>query len=305
MDMESASTVADADVSEFELFGDATETISEQDTTETVSVKNERKSLTPNEIKDVRELISREKCAGRTIPLANIMSQTPPCFLETLETMVKNGDCLLACFVVLLECLVHGHVPNINYERPAKAMRKVMVDYIRDEWESYPIFNPYMKVHELITMTHDVPEERADADTSWGETPEEQLQSYLQKCDALYFSDVEMLLFSCMMFERCATPIVFRTWRSVSRKEPSEFISLTPEPDFLRMNDVTDAYIIDLQHSGAVDGSSAHYKIIQGGSLGPLLDVKEAEEAVCVDVREPPPKKRQRLTKTADLMNMR
>lgn len=201
----------------------------------------------------------------------NVTSDPPPSFLDKLETGVRNGDCLLACFAVLLECLAKGCISPSPMQREAAQMRTTLVAYIKKNWEAFPVFNQSMKVHEMITLTHDVPEERSDG-ASWGDTPQEQLEAYNQRCHGVYCSDVEMLLFSCMMYEK-GIPIVFRTWRWRPSLKRSELVSTTPEKVYLDMYGITEVYVVDLEHSGTTDGRSAHYKLIDGGSLLGLLEV--------------------------------
>jgi len=218
----------------------------------------------------------------------------PQNFERKLETGVNNGDCLLACFAATLEALHRGHIQYVAKQPSAAKMREDLVQWIKDNWENYPIFNMEMKVHELMWMAHDMGITASERATrgEWGETPEDRLKAYSEQCDKIYFSDAEMLLFSSMMFEKRGIPIVFRTWRCTGMRErKGEFISTTPDRAWMEANGMTEAVVVDLSHTGRVDGTSAHYKVLNGGSLFELVQTKQVE---------PPPKKR-RLTKNDDL----
>tara|TARA_B100000575_G_C23140268_1_gene663372 strand:- start:4677 stop:5609 length:933 start_codon:yes stop_codon:yes gene_type:complete len=232
-----------------------------------------------------------------------ISNDPPPSFLNKLETGVKNGDCLLACFAVLLECLYKGCISPAPLQREAAHMRTTLVAYIIKNWDAFPIFNQSMKVHEMITLTHDVPEERRNG-ASWGETSQEQLKAYNRLCHHVYCSDVEMLLFSSMMYEK-GIPIVFRTWRWRSSLKKSELVSTIPERMYLDMHGIRDVYVVDLEHSGSPDGRSAHYKIIDGGSLLGLLelasDSPRSRHATTSEKAKKSDAKRRRLVKLSSL----
>jgi hypothetical protein len=215
----------------------------------------------------------------------NITDEPPACFQDKLETMVRNGDCMPACFAALLESLSKGKISRNPMQKAAAEMRNTVVAYIKKNWDTYPLFNESFKVHELIALTHDVPEERLGA-ASWGETADERFCEYEKRCKSIYFSDVEALLFSCMMNEK-GVPLVFRMWRWNAETKTSVFLSCVPDDACLRSAGVTEAYVVDLEHSGDNDGRSAHYKIIEGGSLTGLLDLEN--------------KQKRRLIRTSDL----
>ena len=87
-----------------------------------------------------------------------------------------------------------------------------------------------------------------------------------------------------------ACPLVFRTWRCTGREQQKgEFITMVPDRAVLEMNGITEAIVVDLAHVGKLDGSSAHYKVLDAGSLEGLQEVK--------DLR----RKRRRLTKHSDI----
>ena len=218
----------------------------------------------------------------------------PQNFERKLETGVNNGDCLLACFAATLEALHRGHIQYVAKQPSAAKMREDLVKWIKENWENYPVFNMEMKVHELMWMTHDmgITAQERELRGEWGETSKERLKAYSEQCDKIYFSDAEMLLFSSMMFEMRGIAIVFRTWRCTGHKESKgEFISMTPDRGWLEANGIVEAVIVDLSHTGCVDGTSAHYKLLNGGSLFDLVQTRKVEPAT----------KKRRLTKNDDL----
>ena len=222
---------------------------------------------------DEEDRTQRMLLYGKKVAAENVLDDRPESPKKKFETGVINGDCLLACFTILLECFSKGSISSAlaqthKIEKAAASMRKTLVSYIKENWFNAPKLNPYMMTHEMITMTHDVEEERNADQESWGKTPEEQLQAYSKACQQIYFSDVEMLMFACMMHEK-GTSIVFRTWRWIPEKKSSVFLSMTPDVSFYKMHNVDFVYVVDLEHSG--NQTSAHYKLIHGGSLLGLL----------------------------------
>ena len=220
----------------------------------------------------------------------------PQNFERKLETGVNNGDCLLACFAAVLEALHRGHIQYVAKQSSAAKMRTDLVQWIKNKWESHPIFNMDMKVHELMWMTHDLGITAAERETrgEWGDTPESHLEAYSKQCDHIYFSDAEMLMFSSMMYEKRNIPIVFRTWRCTGpRERKGDFISMTPDRAWMEANGMNEAIVVDLSHTGSVDGTSAHYKILNGGSLFELVQTRQVE----------PQAKKRRLTKNDGLAN--
>tara|TARA_Y100000768_G_scaffold247237_1_gene187559 strand:- start:1314 stop:2021 length:708 start_codon:yes stop_codon:yes gene_type:complete len=203
----------------------------------------------------------------------------PRNFRLKLETGVRNGDCLPACFASVLECMHRGCITSKNLEAAASKMRKYIIEWTVKNWTSYPVFNQEMQVHELVALTHDVgtsEQERTKAGP-WPEDPEGRLARFVECADTLYMSDAEMLIFSCIMFER-DVPICFRTWRCTGAGRSSgQFISATPDPARMRECGAPDAIIVDLAHNGTCDSRFAHYKVIDSGSLRGLTDVVSRE----------------------------
>lgn len=199
----------------------------------------------------------------------------PQNFKLKLETGVRNGDCLPACFASVLECMHRGCITSRTLEPSASKMRTDIVAWMVNNWTSYPIFNPEMQVHELVTLTHDVgtPSQERQKAGPWPEDPDGRLARFLICADKFYMSDVEMLFFSCMMYER-DIPICFRTWRCTGVGDANgKFISATPDPECMKRNGFPDAVIVDLAHNGTRDSRFAHYKVIDSGSLRGLTDV--------------------------------
>ena len=217
----------------------------------------------------------------------------PPNFKLKLETGVKNGDCLPACFTALLECMHRGCITSNDLEVPANYLRQQLIKWIKSKWEEFPVFNPEMEVHELMWMQHDmgITDREREERGAWGTTPDERLAAYTAQCDKIYFSDTEMLLFSCMMYEKRGLPFLFRVYRctgtggGVAKK-----ITTTPNEEALRMMGITECVVVDMDHNGRVDGFSAHYKLLDGASIEGLTEVH----------REPQ-QKRRRLVKGTDV----
>lgn len=218
--------------------------------------------------------------------------EKPQDFKLKLETGVTNGDCLPACLCATMECLHRGYVLFEDKEPAAAQLRMSMITWIKNNWTNYPIFNPEMQVQEMMWMQHDmgITAEERRMRGEWGEDPAARLAAYTDQCDKIYFSDTEMLLFSCMVHEKQGVPLVFRTWRCTGREQQKgEFITMVPDRAVLEMNGITEAIVVDLAHVGKLDGSSAHYKVLDAGSLEGLQEVK--------DLR----RKRRRLTKHSDI----
>ena len=162
----------------------------------------------------------------------------PTNFKHKLETGVKNGDCLPACFAAMLECLHRGCITSGSLETPASKLRADLIKWIKSQWNTYPVFNPEMKVHEIMWMQHaiGVTAQEADGAVEWGDAPDSRLAAYTVVCDRLYFSDAEMLMFASMIWERRRLPVVFRTFRCTGvDMSKGEYISTTPDPQYMHM----------------------------------------------------------------------
>ena len=203
----------------------------------------------------------------------------PVSFKRKLETGVKNGDCLPACFTAMLECMHRGCISSKDLEGPAAKLRADLIKWIKDKWDDYPAFNPEMKVGEIMWMQHALgvtTREASDA-VEWGDSPESHLAAYASVCDRLYFSDAEMLMFSSMIWERRQLPLVFRTFRCTGRDTATgKYISTTPDPQYMTLHNVTECIVIDMAHTGTVDAFSAHYKLLSSASLEGLTQVNTA-----------------------------
>jgi hypothetical protein len=202
--------------------------------------------------------------------LLDIETCPPPAtFMHKLETGVKNGNCLPACFVALLECMHRGRITSRNLETAASAMRTQIVLWVKDHWTTCPVFQPTMAVHELMWLQHDLgasPEERVQAE-EWGCTPESRLAAYSKVCKNVYFSDSEMMIFASMLWER-NIPILFRVWRVTgNREDVGTLVHTLPEKSFYLENGVNEAVVVDLAHSGDLDHASAHYKLLSSASM--------------------------------------
>ena len=151
-------------------------------------------------------------------------------------------------------------------------MRSHLITWITEHWTTFPVFNPEMAVHDIITLHHDVgiPQRERDMYGYWGDDPEPRLSAYLANAERIYFSDAEMLLFSCMMHEK-GVNICFRTHRAQGRN--AIHLSTTPNVEIMKAHGIKDVFVVDLVHLGRLDGSSAHYKVLEGGSLVGLLEL--------------------------------
>lgn len=198
----------------------------------------------------------------------------PKDFRLKLETGVKNGDCLLGCFAALIEALHHGCILSSDLAPPARSLRKQLVFWIKKRWTEKPVFNPEMAVHEIMWMQHDmgITEKERNERGEWGDDPASRLAAYSAQCEKMYFSDSEMMLFSCMMFEKRGIPFLFRTYRCTGDGN-AKHITNTPNVEVFASLGIKDCIVVDLDHSGSVDGSSAHYKLLEGGSLDGLIKV--------------------------------
>lgn len=220
----------------------------------------------------------------------------PQVFRRKLETGVNNGDCLPGCFAAVLECFHRGHISSANLKPAAKDMRTSVCQWIKDHWETYPVFNDSMKVHEIIRMLHDfgIPESERVVHGEWGDDPSVQLVKYNELCDHLYFSDAEMLLFSCMMWEYRRLPVLFRVFRveedaSHASGWTGVHTTTTPDPATLRTVTGSDrALVIDVAHVGVLDGWGAHYKLLIHGSIIGLTQCRN-QQVVVLAPRSPSP----------------
>lgn len=220
----------------------------------------------------------------------------PQVFRRKLETGVDNGDCLPGCFAAILECFHQGYISSANLKPAAKDMRTSVCQWIKDHWETYPVFNDSMKVHEIIRMLHDlgIPASERVVRGEWGDDPSAQLVKYNELCDHLYFSDAEMLLFSCMMWELRRLPVLFRVFRveedaSQASGWKGVHSTTTPEPATLRAVTGSDkALVIDVAHVGMLDGWGAHYKLLIHGSIFGLTACR-SQPVVALTPRSPSP----------------
>lgn len=216
----------------------------------------------------------------------------PADFRVKLETGVKNGDCLPACMAAALEAMHKGFVEYRNMKPIAAEMRADLVSWIKRNWTAYPVFNPSMQVNEIMQLQHDAgitPSER-ETHGGWGASVQDRLSAYTRVCERIYFSDAEMLMFASWLFETHEIPVMFRVYRCTGAHGANgQHISNTPDPELLRSMGIEEAVILEMDHNGRVDGASAHYKLLEGGSLAGLTEVKHTE-------RRP-----RRLVKTADM----
>jgi hypothetical protein len=218
----------------------------------------------------------------------------PTKFRYKVETGVNNGDCMPACLNGILEALHFGYMQKVPKQRGAKQMRGVLVDYIKSKWDTCLVFQPDMRVHEIMWLQHDmgIPQSERAKRGEWPADPAGRLAAYSEQCDSVYFGEAEMMMFSCMMFELRGVLLFFRTFRTTGEDDEAsgEHVANTPDDEILRANGFKEAIVVDLSHSGRVDGFTAHYRLLDSaGSLKGLLDVHEVR-----------PRKR-RLIKTGDL----
>ena len=220
---------------------------------------------------------------SQMLPIAAPM---PTEFRRKLETGVTNGDCLPACFAAMLECFHRGHIASPSLNAAAGDMREAVCGWIKANWEKCPIYNPAMKVHEIIRLLHDfsIPESERELRGEWGDDPAAQLVKYGELCDKLYFSDAEMLMFSSMMWERRRLPVMFRVFRvEADPAAPSTwrgtYQTTTPEPEtFLEVTKSDHALLIDVAHVGNQDGWGAHYKLLIHGSIDGLTKCRQQQQ---------------------------
>ena len=222
--------------------------------------------------------LEKEKMLSITAPM-------PAEFRRKLETGVTNGDCLPACFAAMLECFHRGHIASPSLTAAASDMRRAVCGWIKANWEKHPVFNPEMKVHEIIRLLHDfsIPESERELRGDWGDDPSSQLAKYASLCDRLYFSDAEMLMFSSMMWERRRLPVMFRVFRVESDPHNSSvwrgtYQTTTPDPDtFLKVTQSDHALLIDVAHVGHQDGWGAHYKLLINSSIDGLTKCRQKQ----------------------------
>lgn len=199
------------------------------------------------------------------LKLTELDCARPSNHCKKLETEVRNGDCLPACFCAMLEYLNQGRVSSTSLVQPAARLRADLIEWIKDNWKSHPVYNPYMTVHEIVHMQHAVgiPPSEATEAPNWGSTPEEHLAAYEAQCERIYFSDAEMMLFSSWLWEKRGIACLFRVYRGDT---PVHVVDI-PAPTLLVEMGCTRAVVVELDHTGAVDSRSAHYRLIAGASL--------------------------------------
>ena len=210
---------------------------------------------------------------------ANDAMPHPKDMRRKLETGVNNGDCLPACFAAALESLQQGKIVSTDFFAPAAKMRNDLVEWIKRHWERPLVFNPDLKYHEMMQACHDlgIPEAERNRFGPWPSDAEGRLKIYSERVDTFHFCDAEMMAFSEMMHER-GLPILFRTWRVYDAQNPKvgTFLGATPTSEALSRNGVSEAIVVDLQHTGTTDSRTAHYKIVDSGSLEDLIVVHRA-----------------------------
>ena len=207
----------------------------------------------------------------------------PPNFRLKLETGVKNGDCLPACFTALLECMHRGCITSNDLEVPANYLRQQLIRWIKKNWNETPIFNPEMEISEIMWMQHDlgIPSSEREKRGSWGNDASSRLSAYSEQCDKIYFSDTEMLMFSCMMYEKRGLPFLFRTYRCTGAQgAKATHIANTPNVEVFHMLGIKECVVVDMDHNGSVDGFSAHYKLLDGASIEGLTAVHKEPRSV-------------------------
>ena len=148
-------------------------------------------------------------------------------------------------------------------------MRNEIIKWAKENWTTCPIFQPSMPVHELVWMQHalGVTQEEQENMEEWGSSPDERLVQYNKICGKVYFSDVEMLIFACMMYER-SIPVFFRGWRVTGlRQDVGTLVHTLPDKSFYTSSGIEDAVVVDLAHTGSIDQSTAHYKLLSSASI--------------------------------------
>ena len=220
---------------------------------------------------DVAQVVSVEDRLEWDFPFAvrlDFDAPPPEDFKETMETGVKNGNCLPACFAAVLECLHHGEILSKKLGRPARAIRSQVTSWTKEHWLNFPVFNPQMTVHEMVSLAHDIgiAESEREEFGHWGEGPQSRYEKYSQQCEKLYFCEPEMVAFSCMMHER-GLGICFRTWRAAREDQDANFVSHVPDPAIMKSLGYEKVVLVDLLHSGELDGLSAHYRLLDASSV--------------------------------------
>jgi len=194
---------------------------------------------------------------------------------KRVETYVKNGDCLAACFCCALEAMARQHIRPDPVEEPARRLRNAIVARIQETWHDAPKLNASCKVHEIMAMAHDtgIPPAERDRNGHWPEDPEGRLAKYKALQKSFFLCDAEMLIFAEMMYER-NTPVLLRVWREdATHPNLGVLIHTVPEPSALHALGVSRAVVIDLFHTGVLDSRQAHYKLLDSGSLQDLVTV--------------------------------
>ena len=77
-----------------------------------------------------------------------------------------------------------------------------------------------------------------------------------------------------VLLKRRRLPVMFRTFRCTGvDMSNGEYISTTPDPQYMHMHGIFESVLIDMAHTGRVDGFSAHYKLVSSASLEGLTQV--------------------------------
>jgi hypothetical protein len=238
----------------------------------------------------------------RFLQLLPVDAPLPTSFVRKLETGVGAGDCLPACLACLLECLARGCVMTPDLQPAARLMRHHVCRWIKSHWLDYCAFNSDLKVHEIVHLLHDlsIPTAERRAKGAWGDDAADQLKKYERCCDSLYFSDVELLCFACMLWETRQIPVLFRVFRVVEDAQSQggwagSLITVTPEPATLqRVTGQPKALIVDIAHVGGVDEPNSHFKLLPTSSLEGLTRCAQQH------AEAPSPESRKRLQTECD-----
>ena len=200
-----------------------------------------------------------------------------------VETGVINGDCLAACFAAGMQAMHLGHVLSDEMDNAAARLRRDIVEFAQAHWFEECIFMQDTPFHTLFHMAHDVgiPAEERKKNGPWPDDPKSQLERYLKDQSSLYMCEPEIAAFVWMMYT-LGKNICVRSWRRKRAPDPhSGFLVCTmPDENALNALGIEEYIVIDIEHTGSNDSRTAHYKLVNSGSLLGLARVSKKRRVI-------------------------
>lgn len=180
---------------------------------------------------------------------------------------LDNGDCLFHCMWTILATLATPAVAPASNPilvrdgaAGAKLLRELICSYIEREWFDVSAISGSTWC-EMVTMQHETALSVDEAEThgSWGHTDESRMEAWKAQRNDMYGSPVEATAF-VELLQRRGIPLCVRIWR----RDHNRILRI----DSIRPRGPScPSLVADVHHTGGLDTSRAHYRLVSGSSF--------------------------------------